>query len=102
MAVTLPLVHLKVGEGVIDPFLRVSRPMPANIFVYYLCSGLSDVCFAVFAYRAVIQRMKVFALLWLLYCVYDVLLYLWCYNEKTYYYLPYGIMILIAFKIIRK
>jgi hypothetical protein len=102
VAAVLPFVHLKFGEEIVDPFLTVSVPMQTNTFVWMLCDGIGTICFSVFAFRAVVQRFKVFALLWVVYCVYDLILFLWCYNEKNYYYIPYLIMMLIAWKLFKK
>jgi hypothetical protein len=102
VAAVLPFVHLRFGERVIDPFLVCSVPMRTDTFVWMLCGGMSTICFAVFAYRACVTRLKVFAFLWVLYCVYDLIMFMWCYNEKNYYYIPYLIMILIAWKLFKK
>jgi hypothetical protein len=102
VAAVLPFVHLKFGEEIIDPFLTVSVPMQKNTFVWMLCDAIGTICFSVFSFRAVAQRFKVFALLWLVYCVYDLILFVWCYNEKNYYYIPYLIMMLIAWKLFKK
>lgn len=102
VAAVLPFVHLKFGSGIVDPFLITSVPMRTDTFVWMLCDGISTICFAVFALRAAHPRMKIFALLWLVYCVVDLLLFMWCYNEKNYYYIPYLIMMLIAIKLYRK
>jgi hypothetical protein len=102
MAVVLPFVHLKFGTGVIDPFIAVSRPMPANYYAYGLFGGLGDICFAVFAYRGIKEELKIFAWLWMVYCICDLCLFFWCNNDKSYYYLPYMVMLFITWKLFRQ
>lgn len=102
VAAVLPFVHLKFSDRIVDPFLIASVPMRTDTFVWMLCDGIGTICFGVFALRAAHPRMKIFALLWLVYCVYDLILFMWCYNEKNYYYIPYLIMMLIAIKLYRK
>jgi hypothetical protein len=98
----LPFVHLRFGSEVIDPFLNTSMPMRTDSFVWMLCSGIMWVTFSVFVYRAVQVRFKTFVLLWLVYCIYDLLMFIWAYNQIQYYYIPYLIMLLIAFKLFKK
>lgn len=102
IAAVLPFVHLRFGSKIIDPFLNRSMPMRTDSFVWLLCGEFSWICFSVFTLRAVQKRFQVFALLWLVYCVYDLILFIWCYNDKNYYYLPYLIMVLIAWKLYKK
>lgn len=102
LAVALPFIHLRFSEKIIDPFLTASVPMRTDTFVYMLCSGLSLICYGMFSYRAAIPRLKVFAWLWLWYCIYDLLLFIWCYNDKSYYYLPYVIMLAVTWKLFKK
>ena len=99
LAAVLPFAHLPFGSRVVDPFLNVSQPMPLNWYVTYLCGALSSFCFAAFTFRAVNRKWKKLALMWLVYCGYDVLMFLWCFNAIAYYYIPYGLMLFVAFKI---
>jgi hypothetical protein len=102
VAAMLQFVYLRFGEKNIDPFIITSVVIKTNTFVWMLCSGLGSICIGVFAYRAARPRLKIFALLWTVYCIYDVLLFIWCYNEKNYYYLPYFIMLFVTWKIFRQ
>lgn len=102
IAAVLPFIHLKFGTRIVDPFIMVSEPMRVDSFVWMLSGGFSWVCFSLFAYRTVQPKWRGYALLWLLYCVYDLILFIWCYNRTNYYYLPYAVMIIIALKLIKK
>lgn len=102
IAAVLPFIHLRFGARVIDPFIMKSIPMPANWFVYLLASSLGDVCFSVFAFRCVSGKWKTLTGMWMIYCMYDLFLFLWCYNEKSYYYLPYALMLIISWKMYKK
>lgn len=72
--------------------------MEAQWYVYFLGNCLSAVSLAIFILRAVKPQFKVFAWLWLMWCVYDLLMFVWCCKEMNYYYLPYGILLLITWK----
>jgi hypothetical protein len=102
IAAVLPFVHLKFGTRIVDPFIMVSEPMRVDSFVWMLGGGFAWVCFSLFTYRTVQPKWRGYALLWCLYCVYDLMLFIWCYNRSNYYYLPYAIMIIIALKLIKK
>ena len=96
IAAVLPFVHLKFSDRIVDPFIMVSEPMRVDSFVWMLGGVFSWVCFSLFTYRTVQPKWRGYALLWLLYCVYDLILFIWCYNRTNYYYLPYAVMIIIA------
>lgn len=101
-SIAVRFIHLKFATQVIDPFVNVSRPMEARWFVYFLGDALGNVLLSWFIWRAVMGKFKVFAWLYLMYCVYDLLLFFWCFNEKSYYYIPYAAMLLVTWKLFKR
>jgi hypothetical protein len=102
VAVVLPFLHLKFGPAMIDGFINCHRPMETRWYVYFLSHGVAQVSFGGFVYRAITERFRPFAWLWLWYCVYDLILFFWCFNEKNYYYIPYAILLVLTFKLYKK
>lgn len=78
-------------------------PMREDSFVYGLLGiGVSNICFCVFAHRAAQKKWKTYTMLALLYCIYDLFLFMWCYNREHYYYIPYAVMIWISWKLFKR
>lgn len=102
VAVVLPFVHLKFGSAMFDGFINCHRPMETRWYVYFLSQEIAQVSLAGFIYRACRPVFRPFAWLWLWYTVYDLLMFLWCCNEATYYYLPYVILLILTFKLYKR
>jgi hypothetical protein len=101
-AVVLPFLHLKFGSSLVDGFIAVSYPMEARNYVWYVCQEVATVIAWLFVYRSVRPQWKRVVQFYLMYCVYDMLLFFWCFNEKNYYYIPYVALLFITWKLFRK
>lgn len=97
-AVIVPFVHLQFGGKVINGIITGSHPMEARWYVYFLGQEVSSVLLSVFIYRVVWTRFRFLAWLYFVYCVYDMILFFWCFNESTYYYVPYAVMLFVSWK----
>ena len=101
-SIAVRFIHLKFATQVVDPFIIVSRPMEIRWFVYFLGDAVGNVLFAWFVYRAAVSRLRIFAWLYLWYCIYDLILFIWCYNDKHYYFVPYVIMLAVTWKLFKR